>query len=110
MRFFKSNRGMTQRFQIFQGDGVTPKNLTGLTIKWYFKDRDGNAPSGSPITGVIAVAASGTVDFTIPSGLFSSAPTKYTCHLMIADNATPASATYLEDTEPFNVDVDAGSQ
>lgn len=109
MRFFKSNKGMTQRFQIFQGDGVTPKNLTGLTIKWYFKDRDGNAPTNSPITGVIAVAASGTVDFTIPASIFSSV-TRFTCQLQLADNATLGSATYIEDTEPFNVDVDQGSQ
>lgn len=87
-------------FKVVQGDGTTVKNLTGITVRWYFKDRDGNAPTGSPITGSVTDAANGLVEFTIPSGMFTTA-TKFKAQLNLSDGVN-----YEEDTEWFNVDVD----
>lgn len=93
---------MVKPFKITQNDGKTVKDLTGLTIKWFFKARDGSAPTGSPITGVINGAPTGgLVDFTIPTGIFDTAPARYKCQLQL-----DSGAGYTEDTEPFNVDID----
>jgi len=92
---------MVKPFKITQNDGSTAKDLTGLTIKWYFKDRDNNAPTGSPITGSITDAVNGLVEFTIPSGIFNTAPARYKSQLNL-----DSGSGYTEDTEPFNVDID----
>ncbi len=99
MRFFQSNEGMVKPFKITLNDGITGKNITGLTIKWYFKARDDSAPTGSPITGSITDGANGLVDFTIPSGIFATIA-KYRCNLNL-----DSGAGYEEDTQSFNVDV-----
>ena len=92
---------MVKPFKITFNDGITPKPITGLTIKWYFKARDGSAPTGSPITGVITDGANGLVEFTIPTGIFANIA-KFKCNLNL-----DSGAGFEEDTEPFNVDVDA---
>ena len=100
MKFFQDNEGMVKPFFITLNDGKTAKDLTGLTIKWYFKARDDSAPTGSPITGVINGAPTGgLVDFTIPSGIFASLG-KYRCNLNL-----DSGAGYEEDTASFNVEV-----
>jgi len=100
MRYFKNNKGMTQPFKIVQGDGTTAKNLTGLTVTWRFKERDGTVPTGTPITGTVTDAAAGEVDMVIPSGTFSKV-TAYTTQINLADGVN-----YDEDTDPFNVDIE----
>jgi hypothetical protein len=99
MKFFKSNEGMVKPFKITFNDGITPKPLAGLTIRWYFKARDDSAPTGSPITGSITDANNGLVEFTIPSGIFANLG-KYRCNLNL-----DSGAGYEEDTDSFNVDV-----
>lgn len=100
MRFFKSNKGITVPFKVTQGDGVTAKNLTGITVKWYFKKRDNTVPTGSPITGTVTDAVNGLVNFLIPANIFDTITDFDTC--LNLNNGT----TYNEDTEPFTVDVD----
>ncbi len=100
MKFFQINEGMVKPFKITLNDGKTAKDITGLTIKWYFKARDDSAPTGSPITGVInGDPTLGLVDFTIPATIFSSKG-KYRCNLNL-----DSGAGYEEDTETFNVEV-----
>jgi len=99
MRFYKDNKGMTQPFKIVQGDGTTAKSLTGITVKWFFKERDGTEPSGSPITGSVTDATNGLVDMIIPANMFTKA-TRYTCRINLTGTG------YDEDTDPFNVDID----
>jgi len=99
MRFFQSNEGMVKPFKITLNDGKTAKDITGLTIKWYFKTRADTAPAGSPITGSITNATEGLVDFTIPAGIFADLA-KYRCNLNL-----DSGAGYEEDTETFNVEI-----
>jgi hypothetical protein len=99
MRFFKANKGMVKPFKITENDGKTAKDITGLTINWYFKARDDSAPAGSPILGTVTNGAGGLVDFTIPANIFASEG-KWRCNLNISNGAG-----YEEDTETFNVEV-----
>jgi hypothetical protein len=99
MKFFQSNEGMVKPFKITKNDGISAKDITGLTIKWYFKARDDSAPTGSPITGSITDAVNGLVEFTIPAGIFANQE-KYRCNLNL-----DSGAGYEEDTQSFNVEV-----
>lgn len=102
MRFWKSNKGFVVPFKIVEADGTTPKDLTGITVKWYFKDRDGNAPTGSPITGVNQTPlANGIVHFTIPAGIFDNI-NSFKSQLNLSDGAS-----YEEDAEIVQVDIDS---
>ena len=105
MRFFKSNVGMVKPFKITLNDGITAKDLTALTVEWHFKDRDGNAPTGSPIVGNITNPTGGLVEFTIPAGITAVAGTKFKCQINL-----DSGAGYDEDTEPFNVDIDKSAK
>ncbi len=96
MRFYKNNFGMIKPFKILNSDG-TAKDLTGLTITWKFKDRDGTVSS---LTGSITSASTGQVSFTITSSFFTSV-TRYRCQLHLVDGSA-----YTEDTDPFYVDID----
>lgn len=98
MRFFAFNDGFVKPFKIKNADG-TPKDLIGLTVQWYFVDRDGNSPAGSPVPGVITDAAAGQVRFTIPEGMFTK-KTRYICQLNLSSEG------YDEDTKAFTVDID----
>jgi len=99
MIFFKGNEGITIPFAMKKRDGTTIKNLTGLTLTWTFKDRDGVVATGSPISCNILVAASGTFDAVIPAGMFPT-ETKYRCQIHMIDGAG-----YIEDSKPFYVEV-----
>jgi hypothetical protein len=99
MKFFQDNEGMVKPFKITLNDGKTAKDISGLTIKWYFKARDDSAPTNSPITGVITDAGNGLVEFTIPTGIFDNTG-KYRCNLNL-----DSGAGYEEDTQSFNVEV-----
>jgi hypothetical protein len=99
MKFFQDNEGMVKPFKITLNDGKTAKDISGLTIKWYFKARDDSAPTGSPITGSITDAGNGLVEFTIPTGIFDNLG-KYRCNLNL-----DSGAGYEEDTQSFNVEV-----
>lgn len=99
MRFFAYNELFIKPFRIKNQNGKD-KDLSDLTVKWYFMDRAGDTPTGNPITGLVTVAALGKVQFTIPAGIFTE-KTRYTCQLNLTDGAG-----YDEDTEPFTVDID----
>lgn len=99
MRLFAFNELFIKPFHITNSDG-TDKDLSGVTVKWYFIERDGTIPTGSPITGLVTVAAEGRVQFTIPAGLITTA-TKFTSTLNLTDGSG-----YDEDTQPFIVDID----
>lgn len=100
-RLFVSNFGFDLPFKITEADGTTVKNLTSIVCKLYLKDRDGNAPTGSPITGTVTDAVNGLVKFTIPTGMFTSAPSSYKAQINLT-----TTTTYEEDTEWFSIDVD----
>lgn len=99
MRFFSFNEGFIKPFRIKNTDG-TDKDLTGITVKWFFIDRAGVAPTGNPITGVVTVALQGQVQFTVPAGIFTT-KTRFTSQLNLTDGAD-----FDEDTVPFIVDID----
>lgn len=90
---------MTKPFRIKNKDG-TDKNLTGLTVKWYFITRAGVSPSGNPITGTVSSASTGQCTFDIPANFFTVVA-RYVCQINMSDGAD-----YNEDTEEFIVDVD----
>lgn len=96
MRFYKNNFGFTKPFHIVKADG-TDKDLTGLTVTWKFKDRDGTVTS---IAGTLTSASTGRVSFAVASGFFTTV-TRYRCQLHLVDGST-----YTEDTNPFYVDID----
>lgn len=87
---------MTKPFHVQKADG-TDHDLTGMTVYWKFKDRDGTVSS---ITGSLTSPLTGRVSFVIPSNFFTSI-TRYRCQLHLVDGTT-----YIEDTNPFYVDVD----
>jgi hypothetical protein len=99
MRFFSYNKGMVKPFRIKERDG-TDKDLTGMTVKWYFIDRDGNVPTGNPITGSLTSPTLGKCSFTIPASFFV-ARARYTCMINITNGSS-----FDEDTDPFTVEVD----
>jgi len=100
LRFFIFNQGVIKPFRLKNLDGVTDKDLTDLTVKWFFKDRAGNVPPGNPILGKIINASQGQVDMTIPSNFFIT-KAKYNCQLNLTDIGN-----LDQDTVPFTVDVD----
>ena len=104
MRFFVNNKGMTVPFKIVQGDGTTAKNLTSITCRLYVTDRDGNAATGSPITGTVTDAANGLVEFVIPSGMFPTVETEYKGQINLTGTE------YEEDTEFFTIDIDKSAK
>ena len=99
MRFFVGNGGFTVPFGITKTDGTTRKDITGLTLKWYFLDEAGNAPTGSPITGVITDASQGEVDFVVPAGV-CAAEIEFISQVNMSDGVD-----YDEDTEIFTVNI-----
>ncbi len=99
MRFFAFNELFIKPFRIKNSDG-TDKDLSGITVTWNFIERDGTIPTGSPITGLVTVAANGQVQFTVPDGLFTE-KTRFTSTLNLTDGSG-----YDEDTVPFIVDID----
>jgi len=99
MIFFNGNKGISVPFLAVKRDGTTVKDLTGLTLTWTFKDRNGDIPSGSPVSCNVLDAAAGTFDATIPAGLFTE-ETKYRCQIHFSDGAD-----YEEDSKPFWVEV-----
>ncbi len=99
MRFFAFNKGMVKPFRIKEGDG-SDKDLTGLTVKWNFKERDGTtSPTGNPITGNVTTPLEGKCEFQIPANFFKGAA-KYNTQINITGG------TLDEDTEPIVVDID----
>jgi len=102
MRFYKGNADIIKPFALVQNDGVTPVDITGFTMKWFWLDREDVQPSGSPITGSITDAPNGKVEFTIPATMLASIG-KYITYI----NANLA--TYNEDFKPINVQVVEGS-
>ena len=98
MRFFAFNDGFTKPFRLKNQDG-TDKNLNGLVVRWYFADRNGNSPPGSPIEGLIVNAETGQVRFVVPAGMFTE-KTRYICQINLSSDG------YNEDTKPFTVDID----
>lgn len=97
MRFYIFNQLMIQPFQILEGDG-TPKNITGMTLKWTMMDRDGQALPD--ITGSIVDASTGRVSFQIPVDYFTVTQ-RYTCQINLTDISG-----YDEDTNAFTVEID----
>ena len=87
---------MTKPFHVQKSDG-TDHDLTGMTVTWKFKDRDNSVSS---ITGTVTNATTGRVSFVIPDNFFTTV-TRYRCQLHLVDGST-----YIEDTNPFYVDVD----
>ena len=96
--FYVDNKGIDQPFEILKRDGITPKNLTGLTITWTFQDRDDN--NLSPITCVITSASLGLCEGTIPASFFT-AVNKYRCQIHMTDGIN-----YTEDSRYFWVLVE----
>jgi len=66
-------------------------------VTWKFKDRDNSVSS---ITGTVTNATTGRVSFVIPDNFFTTV-TRYRCQIHLVDGST-----YIEDTNPFYVDVD----
>ena len=67
MRLFIGDNGPIP-VQFIAEDG-TVINLTGHTVEWHFKKRDGSAPAGDPIIGTITTEASGEAEFILPVSL-----------------------------------------
>ena len=52
-------------FTIFQPDGITPKDLTGLTIKMRIMNNLADTEVVAPITGTITDATAGEIEFNM---------------------------------------------
>ena len=62
-------------------------DLTGKTIEWHFRNRDGTIPTSTPIIGTIIDAVNGKVDFDLPSEL-TTTKTKYHSVMKILQGVT----------------------
>jgi hypothetical protein len=102
MRFYKGNEGVIKPFKLVKNDKTTAVDLTNLTVTWTWIDRDGNQPTGSPITGNVTDAVNGLVEFSIPATVLSTVG-KYRSFI----NASGIG--YNEDFKPINVQVVKGS-
>ncbi len=102
MRFHKGNADIIKPFALVQNDGVTPVDITGFTMKWFWLDREDVQPTGSPLTGSITDGTGGKVEFTLPVGLLAILG-KYITYINGSIGA------YNEDFKPINVQVVAGS-
>lgn len=102
MRFHKGNADIIKPFALKQEDGTTVIDITTYTVTWVWIDRDGNQPTGSPITGNKTTPTSGEVEFTIPSTMLAS-KAKYRTFINLATGG------YNEDLDPFNVEVVEGT-
>ena len=56
----------TLRFRLFEADKVTPVNITGLTFKFFARNKAGDAAyTIDPVTGTITDAAEGRFEFDV---------------------------------------------
>lgn len=93
----KNNKGFDINVTIYENDGVTPRNLTGLTLTYQLKDKI-TPTITKTISGTIVDAPTGRVKFTVPNAFFDVVTT-YTGEInLIGTN-------YEEDTETFLVTV-----
>jgi hypothetical protein len=91
---------MIQPFQIFEWDGVTAVNLTGMTLTWRFKDNTVTPATVKNIVGSITDTVNGKCSFTIPQSFFTVV-TKYECQIELSQ-----SGVILEHTDPyFDVEI-----
>lgn len=96
MIVYKDDVGLNKKFQILEPDGETPKVLTGLAVKWKFKDRDGNTISKDM---TVDDDTQGMVSFETTSDI-SATVKRWTCQLEIYQGST-----FIEKTDPFIVDI-----
>lgn len=94
MIFSLNNFGFKQPFQVTQSDGITPVDLTALTVTWLFKDNTVIPATTKSITGTVANGLQGLVNFIVPAGFFTVI-TKYDCTLELSSGAL------TEDTYPL---------
>lgn len=70
---FNVEDNKTLKFQLREGDRVTPVDITGLTFRFYAKDEPGDAAyTIDPVTATITDAANGRFEFdvTMPATAF----------------------------------------
>ena len=78
--YYKNNQGFNKPYQLVQADGITPFDLTGASVTWYFKDT--NAGTITSILGTVTNASLGMVNFVVPANFFGTV-TVYQCQLVI---------------------------
>jgi len=63
---FNVNDTKTLKFRLFEADGVTPVDITGLTIRFYAKDEPGDAAyTIDPVEATIPTGTDGRFEFEI---------------------------------------------
>ena len=97
--YYINTWGFTQPFQIFQSDGTTVYDITGLTVKWLFKNNNVTPATTMSLTGTITDAPNGKVSFLVTQNFFSIVAT-WDCQIQLS------SASLLIQTDPpFVVDI-----
>ena len=103
VNYYKNNQQFIQPFTIYQADGITPVNLTGGSVVWWFKDVSTNPATLTSISGNITNAALGQVSFTVPTSFFTTVTT-YQSQLVITIG------TAITSTDPpFTVQILLGA-
>jgi len=96
---FQNALGRNYTFQLFEKDGVTPRNLTGLTLTWRFKDTD-DPNSLLSLDCVVTDAANGKFYATMTTTITAIAPKTFICQIEVK-----LSTTLLDPSEEFVVNI-----
>lgn len=101
MRFYKGNESVIKPFKLVKADKKTPVDLTNLTVKWFWRDRDGTLLS-TALTATVTDAPNGLCEFEITATYLAN---EWKGRTWI--NASGIG--YNEDFKPINVEVVKGS-
>lgn len=102
MELFQNAFGRNYPFQLFEKDGETPRNISGMTLIWRFKSVNDPTILKSLVC-VITDATNGKFYATITTDITGTIDT-YECQIEVSQ-----SGVLLDPSEPFTVVISKSS-
>lgn len=100
LTLYQNSFGRNYTFQLFERDGITPRNISGLTIIWRFKDA--NDPTNlKSITCVPTDTSNGKFYGAMITGITETANKTWICQIELSQ-----SGVLLDPSEPFVANVE----
>lgn len=96
---FQNALGRNYTFQLFEKDGITPRNITGLTLTWRFKDT-GDPSILLSLPCVITDALNGKFYATMTATITGTAPRTFICQIEVLQTTV-----LLDPSEEFVVNI-----
>lgn len=97
--FVVNDYGYKIKATIYEADGKTPKDLTGLTPTLQLEDVN-DITQHKTLVGTVTAALTGKLEFTVTQNFFTVVTT-WKCRILFADSGT----SYRERTKQFIINI-----